>query len=791
VSAANYQSIVQGDGPRAYYRLSDATPPDVAINRGTLGAAGNGTHGPGVLHRVAGALVGNPNAATSYSSTPATTHTFVPYQPALNPPSGSPFSVEFWANPSVEVSDSPGPCPLFNRVSAGNRSGWVFYQRSITTGWNFRMYNGSGSNLGIDISGGSNAQGTWSHVVAVWDGAQARLYVNGALVAGPTTPTGGYNASTSAIFSIGSYDDGVQNPFNGSMDEVAFYTNALSAAQVLTHYQNGINPAPSTPYASVVAGDHALEYLRLDEAAPMVDTAINLGSLGVNGDGLHFPGMAHQVPGALAGNSDTAAGYTAIDQSSTDGGVPTRIAYRPELNTPTFTIEAWLKPTIEGAGNAQAPIYNRKEDSPRTGWVFFQRDHNTGWNFRAYNGVDTSRSIDITGGPYTIGAWVHLAATFDGSTGRLYVNGTQVGSQAVVGSYAPNSDTIQFCVGGYFDGSQNPFTGSIDEVAEYNTALSAGQILAHYQNGTNAARVAPYESLIATDGAVEYLRLDEPAKNVAANLGTLGSAAAGTYVNTTNGLAGPQSPALAGFETNNIADSFDGVTTYIELMNPAGLNISGPITLEAWVQPAALQGGFGDIIAHGGNDTGNAEMVLRVNTTSSYQVSSWDGVTSHGVSAAIPPEDVGTGAWVHLVGTYDGTNWNLYRNAVSIASAADPVGALVVSNANWAIGARGRWKNGLGFPTSGEDRVFTGGIDEAAIYNYALTPHQVSAHFSMGLLGPNPLTISHSGANVILTWPTGTLQQATSVTGPFTDTGAVSPYTTAASAARLFYRIRL
>ena len=485
--------------------------------------------------------------------------------------------------------------------------------------------------------------------------------------------------------------------------------------------------------SGTLLSDLPLAYYRFNELGPLVtEVATNSGSLGAAGNDTHFPGMTHQVPGALAGSSDSAAGYTGIDKLSCDGGVPTRVPFNAAFNTGTFAVEAWVMPTISGTANAQTPLYNRKEDSPRTGWVIFQRADSTqptggpnqptdrGWNFRAYNGVDTDRSIDLTGGSYIVGTWSHLVITFDGTTATMYVNGENVASQTVVGSYAPNTDTIQFCVGGYFDASQNPFTGSIDEVALYSTALADTTVQAHYQNGTNASRSTPYESLVTTDGAVEYLRLDEPARNVAVNVGSLGALANGAYANTTIGAAGPQAPLFPGFGAGNLAASFDGTNTYVEIENPPGLNFTGPITLEAWIQPAASQNSEAYIIAHGYNDTGTGEDTLRIEN-GNYSIGSYNG-SGHGTSFAVPAGDLSGTAWVHLVGTYDGANWNLYRNGALVASAGDTTGAVVVDNANWAIGARGRWKRETGLVDPGQDtRMFNGVIDEAAIYNYALT----------------------------------------------------------------------
>ncbi|MBZ5658484.1 MAG: hypothetical protein LAO56_24795 [Acidobacteriia bacterium] len=57
---------------------------------------------------------------------------------------------------------------------------------------------------------------------------------------------------------------------------------------------------------------------------------------------------------------------------------------------------------------------------------------------------------------------------------------------------------------------------------------------------------------------------------------------------------------------------------------------------------------------------------------------------------------------------------------------------------------------------------------------------------------PAPVvTIQRVGNNVVLTWPSGTLQCSTNVLGVYTNVIATSPYTTRAVGAHLFYRVKI
>ena len=72
------------------------------------------------------------------------------------------------------------------------------------------------------------------------------------------------------------------------------------------------------------------------------------------------------------------------------------------------------------------------------------------------------------------GRWVHLAGTFDGTTMRLYVDGTEQGTMARPGPIKPNA--FPLCLGSYEAGHQAHFSGILDDVKLYSRALPADEI---------------------------------------------------------------------------------------------------------------------------------------------------------------------------------------------------------------------------------------------------------------------------------------------------------------------------
>src|SRR5258708_3874484 len=95
-----------------------------------------------------------------------------------------------------------------------------------------------------------------------------------------------------------------------------------------------------------------------------------------------------------------------------------------------------------------------------------------------------------------LNAWTHLAATFDGATVRLYVNGAQVASQAQTAPLATTTGTLQ--IGG--DSYPNEFfAGRIDQVRIYNRALTQAEIQADMTNPIGNAGPLPAVSLSSTN----------------------------------------------------------------------------------------------------------------------------------------------------------------------------------------------------------------------------------------------------------------------------------------------------
>jgi hypothetical protein len=227
--ALTYPEVVRADSPLSYWRFGEASG---TVATDEMGAT-NGTYTGTVTLGAAGAIVGDANTAASFDGSTG----YVALGNGFGFTGTSPMTVEAWVKAgtldasyrrflSKETQDTNGRQGYTMASVASGGSGLLSFER-------FRDGQSDALAMTIPI-------GQYVHVVATYDGAAIVLYLNG-------VPNGSA-ASTRSLSSIAvplhlaTYSDptlGPQEFFPGSIDELAIYGHALSAARVLVHYKVG------------------------------------------------------------------------------------------------------------------------------------------------------------------------------------------------------------------------------------------------------------------------------------------------------------------------------------------------------------------------------------------------------------------------------------------------------------------------------------------------------------------------------------------------------------------------
>lgn len=221
-------------------------------------------------------------------------------------------------------------------------------------------------------------------------------------------------------------------------------------------------------YGDFVMADHPLAYYRLDEtlgATTMIDSSGNghhgtfMNGVVLRRDPAPTCERRPHPPQACDLNADP-QGWAAYFPPRDGYG------YVNGITAPTtaYSLEAWVKPADSGDMMIAA--------------------HGGGGQLFISGGHAAFRQTQDTiygGGPVlTPGQWWHVAASWDGHTSRLYVNGVQVAFSTTANK--PPSGTSTFYVG---YGDQAPWMhGTLDEVAYYDHALDGDQFADHYEIGT-------------------------------------------------------------------------------------------------------------------------------------------------------------------------------------------------------------------------------------------------------------------------------------------------------------------
>ena len=123
----------------------------------------------------------------------------------------------------------------------------------------YRWFVNTTSGYSDYLIGGPSPQGQWIHMVGTYDGTDVKLYVNGVLQF--STPHSGTFSTDFTGLTIGaSHNDGSHAPieaFNGKVDEVNIFAQALTEQEVLQVYQatgGTVDAPPSVTLTAPAAG---------------------------------------------------------------------------------------------------------------------------------------------------------------------------------------------------------------------------------------------------------------------------------------------------------------------------------------------------------------------------------------------------------------------------------------------------------------------------------------------------------------------------------------------------------
>ena len=161
---------------------------------------------------------------------------------------------------------------------------------------------------------------------------------------------------------------------------------------------------------------------------------------------------------------------------------------------------------------------------------------------------------------------------------------------------------------------------------------------------------------------------------------------------------------------------FDGVDDYVDCGAGPSLDLTGSITLEAWVHPLALPPGREPGIL--GKFFTSYALTLHRNGTCHFYISS-------GGNYCRTPTEVG--AWHHVAATFDGTMLKLYRNGPEEAFRESKIGT-IRGGKNLLMGCI------VGNPGA-SDRAFrdttyfNGMLDDVRIYDRALSADEIRVHY--------------------------------------------------------------
>lgn len=323
-------------------------------------------------------------------------------------------------------------------------------------------------------------------------------------------------------------------------------------------------------------------------------------------------------------------------------------------------------------------------------------------------------------------AWAYVSCSYDKATLKVFVNGVQTGSQALMVAVDDTANVFKIGEDDSSGSTYADFSGTVDDFIAYNYARVGDQIMEDYNAGHPAVGTP-------VGSPVLHLSFDEGYGDTAYDKSPQGNNGDLAGSGTTCGIGGA-CPAWSNDGKYGKALSFDGTDDYTQVADDPSIDLgTADFTISSWIYPTR-------------NSPPNKEWPFisktQGTTPSGYllEASTW-GVSGNEISidcyfivsgGSIYQSCGGTPAgsrpsineWSHILVTRVGTTVKFYLNGKLLSTTTHAnLGNDISNTANLRIGGQDVW---------GQGSLYQGRVDEVKIYNFALTADQVKTEYNQG-----------------------------------------------------------
>lgn len=572
----------------------------------------------------------------------------------------SQMTVSCWVK--VDQADVWGGFLGLFQDNGSNESGWLLGTRNQR--FSFALASDGNGQLEYLQDNEDFTLGQWYHVAATYNGSVAKIYVNGVEKVSSTTNSGNIEYPSSGWFQIGSYkDDNEDFRHDGSLDEITIWEKALNPQEILDVYNNGVDVGQTQD-------ELILNYLfngnTNDESSYQKDgTPVNINFI-----------------------NDPSKGNVAEFNNTSYIDVQTGTNGPNDLPTNALTVAAWVSVDEADAWGGFVS-YFQDNGSFEKGWILGTRNQRFSIGMKSVGASSMTYMQDVT--DFNLNQWYHVAATYDGTTVKLFVNGDEKVTSTAQSGAIDYPTQGWFTVGRYKDDNEDfRHDGKMDDVIVLSRALSQQEILdlvsastpefeviSDYKFSGNANDDSPYQKTGTTEN-VTFVNDTDRGENV--------------VVMDNNGYIDIQTGNNA---ANDLPETTMTVSTWVKVENA-----------DTW-------GGFISCF----QDNGTFERGWVLGTRNQRFSIALKSESTSSLTYLAAPSDFNLNQWYHVLATYDGSTIKLYVDGTEVASSTAQSGAIDYPNSGWYT--IGRYKD------DNEDFRHDGSLDNMLVLRRVVTNQEI------------------------------------------------------------------